>query len=89
MTMEDDATNGFNFLVEITRRIHPFPSRTRQLSFSVPRILGWKRPGKVGLRQIYIKALCLNSTGLCLWCAQHGRNLAGESPEHALVVGSV
>ena len=24
-----------------------------------------------------------------LWCAQHGRNLTGGSPEHTLVVGSV
>ena len=28
-------------------RVHPFPSRTRQLSSSVLTILGWKRPGKI------------------------------------------
>jgi len=28
------------FLVTITGRPHPFPSRTRQLSFLVPMILG-------------------------------------------------
>jgi hypothetical protein len=31
----------------------------------VPMILGRKRPGKVGLRQIYIKALLVIPTGPC------------------------
>lgn len=53
-----------NFLVVITRRSHPFPFRTRQLSFSVPMILGRKRPGKVGRRQIYIKTLWFIPQGL-------------------------
>ena len=35
-------------LVLMTVRVHPFPSRTRQLSSLVPTILGWKRPGKIG-----------------------------------------
>ena len=47
----------YRFLVDITRRTHPFPSRTRKLSFSVPTILGWRRPGKIGLRQNYIRIL--------------------------------
>ena len=38
-------------LVLMTVRVHPFPSRTRQLSSLVPTILGWKRPGKIGRRQ--------------------------------------
>ena len=32
----------------MTVRVHPFPSRTRQLSSLVPTILGWKRPGTIG-----------------------------------------
>lgn len=28
--------------------VHPFPSRTRQLSSPAPTILGWRRPGKIG-----------------------------------------
>jgi len=47
------SLSRFKFLVEITRR-----SRTRQLSFSVPKILGWRRPGKIGLCQNYIETLC-------------------------------
>ena len=35
-------------LVLIAVRVHPFPSRTRQLSSSAPKILGWRRPGKIG-----------------------------------------
>ena len=35
-------------LVSIAARVHPFPFRTRKLSSSVPKILGWKRPGKIG-----------------------------------------
>ena len=32
-------------------RVHPFPSRTRQLSSSVPKILGGQPPGKIGRRR--------------------------------------
>ena len=35
-------------LVLITVRVHPFPFRTRKLSSLVPKILGWRRPGKIG-----------------------------------------
>ena len=35
-------------LVKITARVHPYPFRTRKLSSPVPKILGWKRPGKIG-----------------------------------------
>ena len=34
--------------VPMTMRSHPFPSRTRQLSSSVPKILGGQPPGKIG-----------------------------------------
>ena len=37
--------------VFITVRSHPFPSRTRKLSSPVPKILGGKLPGKIGLCQ--------------------------------------
>ena len=37
--------------VFITVRPHPFPSRTRKLSSPVPKILGGKLPGKIGLRR--------------------------------------
>ena len=32
-------------------RVHPFPSRTRQLSSLALKILGWKRPGKIRRRR--------------------------------------
>ena len=32
----------------MTLRVHPFPYRTRKLSSVVPKILGWRRPGKIG-----------------------------------------
>ena len=35
--------------VLITVRSHPFPFRTRSLSSLVPKILGWRRPGKICL----------------------------------------
>ena len=35
-------------LVLMTLRVHPFPYRTRKLSSVVPKILGWRRPGKIG-----------------------------------------
>ncbi len=33
--------------VSMAVRVHPFPSRTRQLSSLALTILGWKRPGKI------------------------------------------
>ena len=42
------VTNGKEKLVSITHRVHPFPFRTRKLSCAVPKILGWRRPGKRG-----------------------------------------
>ena len=35
-------------LVFITVRVHPFPFRTRKLSSPVPKILVWRRTGKIG-----------------------------------------
>ena len=32
----------------MTSRSHLFPSRTQKLSSIVPKILGWRRPGKIG-----------------------------------------
>src|ERR1700687_752156 len=38
--------------VTIAKRVHPFPSRTRKLSFSAPMIL-WGQPhGKIGSRRL-------------------------------------
>ena len=34
--------------VPMTPRIHLFPFRTQKLSLVVPKILGWRRPGKIG-----------------------------------------
>ncbi len=35
-------------LVLMTQGVHPFPFRTRKLRPVVPKILGWRRPGKIG-----------------------------------------
>ena len=34
--------------MSIASRVHLFPYRTQKLSSIVPKILGWKRPGKLG-----------------------------------------
>ena len=39
--------NGLKSVL-LAHRVHPFPFRTRKLSCAVPKILGWKRPGKIG-----------------------------------------
>ena len=36
-------------------RFHLFPSRTQKLSSLAPKILGWKRPGKIGQCQYKLK----------------------------------
>ena len=35
-------------LVLIRARVHPFPFRTRTLSSLLPKILAWRRAGKIG-----------------------------------------
>ena len=35
-------------MVPIAVRVHPFPFRTRKLSSPAPKVLGWKRPGRIG-----------------------------------------
>ena len=40
-----------NSLVTIARRSHPFPYRTRKLSFSAPMVVGGSPPVRVGRRQ--------------------------------------
>ena len=35
-------------MVLIRARVHPFPFRTRKLSSLLPKILAWRRAGKIG-----------------------------------------
>lgn len=42
--MKSTATQS----VLIAARVHPFPFRTRKLSSPVPKILVWRRTGKIG-----------------------------------------
>ena len=53
----------------LTVRVHPFPFRTRQLSSLVPKILGWRRPGKIGKRQHRKEAIVRSLLFLCLFSA--------------------
>ena len=39
--------------VPMTQRSHLFPFRTQKLSSVVPKILGWRRPGKIGRRRLF------------------------------------
>ena len=63
----------------IAARVHPFPSRTRKLSSPAPKILGWRRPGKIGFRQ-HKKTTCANRWFFCA-C---GGQVAGRSLPLAL-----
>ncbi len=50
----------------MTVRVHPFPSRTRQLSSLVLTILGWKRPGTISRCQHKERDHCATHSGLSL-----------------------
>ena len=39
--------------VPMTPRFHLFPFRTQKLSLVVPKILGWRRPGKIGRCRLF------------------------------------
>ena len=47
-------------LVAITAGVHPFPFRTRKLSPTVPKILVWRRTGKIGRCQHKARQLRLS-----------------------------
>ena len=51
-------------LVLIRARVHPFPFRTRKLSSLLPKILAWRRAGKIGSANI--KGLMINRAFTCL-----------------------
>ena len=42
-----------NRSVSMTVRFHLFPFRTQKLSLVVPKILGWRRPGKIGRCRLF------------------------------------
>ena len=48
--------------VPMTQRSHLFPFRTQKLSSVVPKILGWRRPGKIGRRRLF---------SLLFWSSTH------------------
>ena len=41
-------------LVMIAVRYHLFPYRTQKLSSLAPKVLGWKRPGRLGSREVFL-----------------------------------
>ncbi len=45
---ERNPQTSSQFPVAMTRGFHLFPYRTQKLSLSVPMVLGWTRPGRVG-----------------------------------------
>ena len=55
--------------------VHPFPSRTRQLSPLAPKILGWKRPGKIGRRRHACSSLAQSVEHAAV-----NRRVVGSSP---------
>ena len=62
-------------LVLIRARVHPFPFRTRKLSSLLPKILVWRRAGKIG---------SANTKGLICQTGPLHASLA-QSVEHAAV----
>ena len=63
--------------VLMTMRIHLFPSRTQKLSSWVPKILGWRRPGKIERCRYQTQETRLS--GFLSYCS------LAQSVEHAAV----
>ena len=71
--------------VILTQRVHPFPFRTRKLSFAVPKILVWRRTGKIGhsrhIRDIpKCISLCYSSLAQAVERMTVNHDVAGSSP---------
>ena len=67
-------------LVRLTQRVHLFPFRTQKLSSVVPKILSWRRLGKIGRRQ-HRQRLGSGLTSVCLY----KRSSIAQSVEHLTV----
>ena len=63
-------------LVLIRARVHPFPFRTRKLSSLLPKILVWRRTGKIGNA---------NTKGPARWAGPFSYASLAQSVEHAAV----
>ena len=67
----------------MTQRTHPFPCRTRKLSFVVPKILGGRLPGKIGKRRhfsFFIVPFRYSSIAQSVEHAAVNRGVVGSSP---------
>ena len=67
----------------MTQRTHPFPCRTRKLSFVVPKILGGRLPGKIGKRRhfsFFIVSFRYSSIAQSVEHAAVNRGVVGSSP---------
>ena len=51
--------NSSPFPVAMTKGFHLFPFRTQQLSPSVPKVLGWTRPGRIGRCRIPYRSISI------------------------------
>ena len=51
----------------MTQRSHLFPFRTQKLSSVVPKILGWRRPGKIGRRRLQMRIKPNADGHSCFW----------------------
>ena len=56
-------TRSFVWPVSMTVRFHLFPFRTQKLSSLVPKIVGWRRPVKIGRCRLLKKAASGPSLG--------------------------
>ena len=54
------------YLVMMAVRFHLFPSRTQQLSSHTPKVLGWRRPGRIDSRQ-FVNGPCLTSVARVIY----------------------
>ena len=82
----------------MTSRSHLFPSRTQKLSSIVPKILGWRRPGKIGRCRpfSFSRAKALRICGRTCSAKAHKRfsvrplgQAAKTAPSHGAIVGSI
>ena len=70
-------------MVTIAWGIHLFPSRTQKLSPTSPMVLGWKRPGRVGSRQIKRER-----ARRCPFFLSRGREVASRRAHNPETAGS-
>ena len=73
------------FPVVMTKGSHLFPFRTQKLSPSVPKVLGWRRPGRIGRCRIPFRSI---SFEVLLFCSTRSAHSGSNKKQQTIALSA-